>query len=269
METKGKNLTIKVIVLVSYILMIVVNTLANMMPLNGINTGEISNNYANLFAPTGFTFAIWGLIYLLLAAYVLYQLGLFDGNKSEANKKLVSRVGILFSVSSFANAAWIFCWHYDYIPLSVLLMLVILLCLIFINEAIKKEELAVRDKIFIRLPFSVYFGWITVATVANVTVLLVSLGWNGFGLAPEVWTVIILVVAALIGGVTSIVNRDVAYGAVILWAYVGILFKHISASGYSGEYPAVITTTIACLVMLAMCVVYILFSHKHVRGQRK
>lgn len=269
METKGKNLTTKVIVLVSYVLMIVVNALANTLPLNGITTGEISNNYENLFAPTGFTFAIWGLIYLLLAAYTLYQLGLFGGNKSAANERLLSRVGILFSISSLANAAWIFCWHYDYIPLSMLLMVIILLCLIFINEALKKETLNSRDKFFISLPFSVYFGWITVATVANVTVLLVSLGWDGFGIAPEVWTVIVLVVAALIGGITSIVNRDVAYGGVIIWAYAGILVKHISTNGYSGEYPAVVTTIIACLLMLTVCLFYILFPHKRVRGQRK
>jgi len=265
----GENRTaVKALVLISFVLMIVVNTLANLLPLNGITTAEVSALYENLFTPAGFTFAIWGLIYLLLAAYTLYMLGLFRGNRSKANNELARRVGILFSLSSLANAAWIFSWHYDYIPLSTLLMAIILLCLILINKAINKQELTRRDKFFIRLPFSVYFGWITVAAVANVTVLLVSLGWNGFGLSEELWTVIILIVAALIGTVTSITNMDMAYDAVLIWAYFGILAKHISQSGYSWEYPAVVITAASCLVLFAAVLVFIFLSRRRTGGQK-
>lgn len=268
METTGNGAAIKALALVSFVLMIVVNTLANLLPLNGITTGEVAALYENLFTPAGFTFAIWGLIYLLLAVYTLYLLGLFRGNRSKANKELTRSVGVLFSLSSLANAAWIFSWHYDYILLSTLLMAIILLCLIFINKAINEQELTRRDRLFIRLPFSVYFGWITVAAVANVTVLLVSLGWNGFGLSEELWTVIILIVAALIGAVTSIANRDIAYGAVLVWAYFGILAKHISASGYSWEYPAVVITAAACLVLLIAVLAFIFLSRKRTDGQK-
>ena len=265
----GENRTaVKILTLLSFILMIVVNALANLLPINGITTAEVSNMYENLFAPAGFTFAIWGLIYLLLALYTLYLLGLFRGNLSYANKELTRRVGILFSISSLANVAWIFSWHYDYILLSTLLMAIILLCLISINRAISAFELSSRDRFFIKLPFQVYFGWITVAAVANITVLLVSVGWNGFGLSEEFWTVIILIVAALIGAATGLTFNSPAYGAVLIWAYVGILVKHISQSGYSWQYPAVAITAAACLILLTAVWIFILLSRR-LKAERK
>ena len=141
-------------------------------------------------------------------------------------------------------------------------MAIILLCLIFINRAISAVELSARDSFFIKLPFQVYFGWITVAAVANITVLLVSLGWNGFALSEELWTVVILIVAALIGAVTSKTFCSLAYGAVLIWAYTGILVKHISQSGYSWEYPAVVITAAACLILLIAVWVFILLSRR-------
>lgn len=262
MENAATRSAVKIFALVSFILMIVVNALANLLPINGITTAEVAGIYANLFAPAGFTFAIWGLIYLLLALYTLYLLGLFRGNLSYANKELSNKVGVLFSLSSLINAAWIFSWHYDYILLSTLLMAMILVSLILINEAINDVELSPRDKFFIRLPFQVYFGWITVAAVANITVLFVSLKWNGFGLSEELLTVIILIVAALIGAVTSKAFDSLAYGAVLIWAYIGILVKHISSSGYSWEYPAVVITAAACLILLTAVWIFIFLSRR-------
>ena len=257
METKGKAYFYKIITLVTFILMIVINVSANTIPINGVTTGEVSAFYENLFAPAGYTFAIWGLIYLLLGAYVLYQFGLFGGNNSSANQKLIEKISILFSVSSLANAAWILCWHYDLILLSMLMMVIILCCLILINKSINEVPLTKKDKFFIRLPFSIYFGWITVATVANATVLLVSLGWHGFGLSETTWTIIVLIVAALIGVITSIINRDIAYGATLVWAYIGILIKHTSVNGFAWAYPQVIKTIVICLIFFILSLLYI------------
>jgi hypothetical protein len=166
----------------------------------------------------------------------------------------MEKVGGYFAVSSLANAAWIFAWHYDQIALSLLCMLIILVCLILINQAIKHVQLGARELFFIRLPFSVYFGWITVATIANVTTLLVGLDWNGFGIAEQTWTILILVVGMLIAAATIIRNRDVAYGLVPIWAYLGILIKHTSASGWSGQYPNVIVTVVASIILLILAV---------------
>lgn len=252
---------IKVLTTVSFLIMISVNALANILPINGVNTGQVSDYYESLFTPAGFTFGIWGLIYLLLAGYTLFQLGLFQTPKN-ASGELLNKVGLYFSISSVANTAWIISWHYHLIALTMLLMIIILGCLIEIVQEINKEELLFWEKIFIRLPFSVYFGWITVATIANATVLLVSLGWNGFGIPEPAWTVIIIAVGLVISMTTILRNRDIAYGLVIIWAYIGILIKHTSASGYASQYIGVITTVIVSIVLLLFAEAYLLISQR-------
>ncbi|MDW5299995.1 MAG: tryptophan-rich sensory protein [Sedimentibacter sp.] len=256
---KVKN-SIKIIVALTFVIMIIVNILANALPINGQTTAQVAASYPNLFAPAGITFAIWGLIYLLLAAFTLYLLGFFQGNLDIVKTDLLNKIGIVFSISSIANATWIFSWHYNRIPLSMLLMVVILACLIYINCAVVNEKLTMREKFFIRLPFSVYFGWITVATIANATTLLVSLGWNGFGLSEPFWAVVIIIVGMLIGSATIIKNRDIAYDLVMVWAYIGILIKHKSESGFAGQYPVVIYTVIACVIIFVAVGFYVLSS---------
>ena len=260
MERNERDSIIKIITAITFLVMVIVNGLANALPINGVNTGQISDSYPNLFAPAGLTFAIWGLIYLLLAGYTLYQLGFFRDHTNAMRSELLSRTGVLFSVSSIANTAWIFAWHYHMIPLSMLLMIVILVCLILINQKMKNQGFSQREYFFIRLPFSVYFGWITVATIANATVLLVSIGWRGFGLAEETWAIIMISAGLIIAIVTMLRNRDIAYGLVIVWAYAGILLKHTSSEGLAGQYPAVITTTTVCIFVLLLAEAYILMA---------
>lgn len=142
---------IRVLTLITFILMVVVNALANILPINGIGTGAVSDSYPNLFAPAGITFAIWGLIYLLLAGYSFYQLG--KHNKTgEVSNELLNKIGVVFSVSSIANTIWIFTWHYRIIALSMVLMIIILVCLAIIVSAIRKETLNTKEKIFVKLP---------------------------------------------------------------------------------------------------------------------
>ncbi len=262
--------SIKILVSVTFSAMIIVNALANILPINGQGTGQVSDSYPNLFAPAGFTFAIWGLIYMLLGGYTLYQLGFFQGAQ-EIKTNVLDKIGLYFSLSSVANSAWIFSWHYNLIPLSMLLMTVILVCLIFISQMINNEQLTLRERVFIGLPFSVYFGWITVATIANATVLLVSLGWNGFGLPDSTWTIIMLSVGMMIGISTMLKNTDIAFGLVLLWAYAGILQKHISMEGFDGQYPGVITTAIICIGLLFIVEMYGIISKRenikfHLKG---
>jgi hypothetical protein len=262
MERTRNTATIRIITVVTFLAMVIVNALANTLPINGVNTGGVSDSYPNLFAPAGLTFAIWGVIYLLLLGYTLYQVGLFQEDSSASKAALLDRIGVIFSISSVANAAWIFSWHYHLIPLSMLLMVVILVCLILINQTINSEELSAREKLFVRPPFSVYWGWITVATIANATTLLVSVGWGGFGISEPAWAAIIISVGLLIGVATMLKNRNIAYGLVLIWAYVGILIKHTSASGFAGQYSAVIAVVIVCLVLLIVAEVKILSSSR-------
>ncbi len=242
---------IKALVVASYLIMITLNALANGLPLNGRTTGAVSDAYPNLFAPTGLTFAIWGVIYLLLAAHVLYQLGLFQpagaaesAGDATARVALLERVGVLFSLSSLANAAWIVSWHYDLIGLSTVLLITMLVLLVAITRTIIAARPSGRDAVFLRLPFSVYFGWITVATIANITVWLVSIGWDRFGISEPAWAVVIIAVGAVIGSAVMLRDRDLAYGLVLVWAYFGIWLKHTSGDGFDGAHPAVSTTAL-------------------------
>lgn len=260
MTESKTNASVEILVAISFLVMIVVNALSNILPINGLETGQISDSYKNLFAPAGLTFAIWGLIYLLLLGYTLYQLGVFKTNNSKIKQDSLIKIGLYFSISSIVNAAWIFSWHYKVISLSMLLMLVIFICLIMIVQELKKSELSPKDRFFIKLPFSVYFGWITVATIANAVTLLVSLGWKGFGISEQVWAVIIIAVGLIIGSITTFVNKDIAYGLVIIWAYLGILIKHLSAGGFAGQYTAVVITVIISLILLLATVAGVLFS---------
>ncbi len=259
---------VKVLVVLTFLGMVTVNSLANFLPINGQTTGEVSESYPNLFAPAGLAFIIWGLIYFLLAGYTLYQLGFFQERWPKNRAGLLNAVGLYFSVSSLANTGWIFAWHYNRIGLSMLLMAVILVCLIQIARAINGHELSLREYLFIKLPFSVYFGWITVATIANATTLLVSLGWDGFGLSEATWAVIIILTGLVIAVATMLRFRDIAYGLVVIWAYSGIILKHTSASGFANQYPGVIAAAAISIVVL-IAASFIVFRSTRATAWRK
>lgn len=237
----------KILALFAYIAMIVVNFLATSLPINNRSTGEISDAYSNLFAPAGIAFSIWGLIYLLLAIYVIYQF------KSK-NDGLLKKINIFFIITSIANILWIFAWHYDFIGTSLILMLVLLFGLIKIADILRSNDLTKEEKRFIKVPFSVYFGWITVATIANITVFLVSINWGGFGVSDFIWTTIVLLVGLIIGIWRMNKDNSFVYGLVLVWAYLGILLKHISADGFNMQYPIIITTVIVCLVLFSFSI---------------
>jgi len=260
--TRHHMLLRRVAVGATYLGMVVVNYLANALPIGGVTTGQASEAYPNLFTPAGVTFSIWGLIYLLLGAHTLRQFGLWSAGASRARERLLARVGWYFVVTSLANIAWIFAWHHGRIALSVLIMLVLLSTLVHLTDILRGETLSPREELLIRTPFSVYFGWITVATIANITVLLVSLGWNGFGLPEEVWTVIVLCVGALISVWRTLKDRSLAYGAVFVWAYGGILYKHLASAGFDGRYPYVVLTAAVCIGAYLLTLGYLAFRRR-------
>ncbi len=262
---KTKNLLLQILVAVSYVAMITVNYLANALPIGGVTTGEASDSYPNLFTPSGLTFSIWGLIYVLLAIYVVYQFGWFGKKPDNQKQQLLNRIGQLFILTSVANISWIFAWHYGIIWLSVTIMIIFLTGLIMLADIINKEDFSLTENICLRLPFSIYFGWITVATIANITVFLVSINWDGFGIADNIWTIIILLVGAAIGIIRGLKDQNISYLAVFIWAYGGILLKHTSAEAFAGQYPNIITTLIICLVLFVLTICWIAFKSKKIR----
>lgn len=241
----------KIGVLVSYLIMVGVNAAAVSLPINGVETGAVSDMYANLFAPAGLTFSIWGLIYMLLAGFVIYQFEIFTKFKGGV-VKMMEKLRKYFVVTSAINSIWIFAWHYDQMFLTLVLMVMLLYFLIKSADAIRGMKLGAVEKIFTKIPFGVYFGWITVATIANVTVYLVSVNWNGWGISESMWTMVILMVGMLIGVWRTMWDRNVVYGLTLVWAYTGIVVKHLSPGGFAGQYPEVYVVAMACVGLLAV-----------------
>lgn len=199
------------------------NYLANALPIGGRRTGEVSDLFPNLFAPAGFTFAIWGVIYLLLIGFAVFQ-ARFWGKPRPA---FLENIGWLFVLSCLANAGWLMAFHHLQIGLSMLLMLVLLGCLasIYLRLDTKKSNVSMSERWFVRLPFSVYLGWVTVATIANTTILFVHWGWSGAPGGPQCWTVLTLAAAVGIAWAALWQRRDAAFALVIAWALFGIFSK--------------------------------------------
>jgi hypothetical protein len=205
---------------------IAVNSLASALPLNGQTTGEISDRFRIFFVPAGYVFSIWGVIYLGLLAFAVYQA--LPAQRANVDLR---RLGYLFVWSCVANTAWIFLWHFEVFPLTLPVMVGLLLALIGIYRrlGIGRARVAAAQRWLAHVPFSIYLGWITVATIANATQLLYWLGWNGAPLGPEVWAVIMLAIAVVVAALMAWRHADVAYLAVLVWAFVGIAIKHAAA----------------------------------------
>jgi benzodiazapine receptor len=206
----------------SILLALTVNILASALPLNGQNTGAISDRFQVYFVPAGYVFAIWGIIYIGWIAFAVYQ---FLPTQKE-NPRL-RRLGFLFALSGIANAAWLFCWHYNQFGLSVLVMLTLLGLLIasYLRLDVDRVSVSAAEHWCVDVPFSVYLGWITVATVANISDWLFSINWNGFGIAAQPWAAIMIAVASLLGLLMALTRRDDAYLFVLVWSFVGIAVK--------------------------------------------
>jgi hypothetical protein len=212
--------------LFSVILALAVNILASTLPLNGQNTGEISDRFQVLFVPAGYVFAIWGVIYLGWIAFIIFQL-----QASQKESPRLRRLGYLFALSNIANAAWLFCWHYNLFGLSVLVMLTLLGLLIvsYLRLDVNRSPVRRVEYWSVDVVFSVYLGWITVATVANISDWLYLVEWDGFGISAQSWAVIMLAIASLLGLAMALTWRDAGYLSVLVWAFIGIAVKQISA----------------------------------------
>ncbi len=229
--------------LLTLVLTLVVNSLANILPLNGMNTGQISDSLPSLFTPAGYVFSIWSIIYIGLIAFGIYQ-----ALPSQRNNPRIERVGWWFVIANLFNSAWIFAWHYLQFGLSVVLMLGLLVSLLVIYERIGRRAASRVETWTVNVPFSIYLGWITVATVANIASLLISLGWNGFGI-PAVLTVAMIGIATLLGVLMILLKREIAYPLVLIWAFAGI--AAVRADVPLVEIGAIVAAALLLLVMLA------------------
>jgi hypothetical protein len=223
----NKNIIRQVIVIVALIAALVVNWLSNAIPLNGLTAGEISDSFEVYFVPAGYVFSIWGLIYLGLIAYAVYQ-----ALPAQRENLYLQRIGYLFALSCVANFSWLFLWHYQMFSATIIVMVALLLLLIaiYLQLGVGRERVSAAQQWLVNVPFRIYLGWITVATIANATTVLEWWDWNGWGIYPEHWAAIMLIAGAAIASAVSITRGDVAYVAVIVWAFVGIAVKHADTS---------------------------------------
>jgi hypothetical protein len=239
-----------------FLAVLTVNALANILPINGVGTGKISDDLPNLFVPAGLTFSIWGLIYLLLAGYVVAAFVQAFGKNP--GRRWGAADGAILSFNFAANIAWIFAWHYHHVALSLVFMILILGSLILLEE-LNASRLA-SDKsgavsgsramrFFLTTPINVYLGWICVATIANVTALLVASGWDGFGLDPRMWTVLVIAAGLAVGLLLIFLRDAIAAPLVIVWAYAGIVIKR---TGVDSDYSTAIwvSALVAAAVLL-------------------
>jgi hypothetical protein len=235
------------------LLALFMNFLAVTMPLNNKTTGELSDAYPNFFVPAGFTFAIWGIIYLQILIFTLFQWYGVWKPTSETNT-VIQKAGYWFSLSSICNAAWIVAWHYEEMVLSMIIMLALFYALrqAYLNIS-ELRPLHTINSALILLMFSVYFGWISVATIANATALLVSVGFAGGFLSAPAWAAVLLAVAGMLATFMIYRKQDIGYAAVIIWAAYGIYARHAAGGDFTS--PVVATTaryTMAFLIIYGL-----------------
>jgi len=250
MAVEGSS-PLKWINIIAFVLTVIVNGLAGSTTiLGGKFTAEISDANPTLLTPAGYVFSIWGVIYLLLGVFVVFQA--LPNQQGQAFQK---KIGWLFALSSLLNIVWLFLWQYEYLVFSVVLMFLLLatLILIYLRLDIGRSDVRMREKLAVHLPFSVYLGWITIASIANVSLFLVSENWDGFGIGAETWATLIIIVALVIALLVLATRRDIAYGLVVVWALFGI------AVNQSGNQSIVtLTEASAIIILLALAAVVLL-----------
>lgn len=235
----------RVLVVVGVVVTIVINALANIVPFNNLTTEQISNSFDVYFVPAGYVFSIWGVIYLGLLAYAIYQV--LPGQRENGRLQAIAWP---FLLSCVANSTWIFFWHYGYFALTMIMMVVLLLSLIaiYLRLYADRNRASASEKWLVYLPFSIYLGWVSVATIANATALLDYWQWNGWGISPEIWAMIMLAVGSVLAGLVSFTWRDAAYLLVLVWAFAGIGVEQASS-------PLVANTAWAATVLVVVLLV--------------
>lgn len=238
--------------LVALLGVLAVNFLAEAIPLNDLTSAEIANRYPDLlYFPANYAFSIWSVIYAFLIAFGIYQV-----LPAQRDNPHLQRIGWLFVVSCIFNAAWLISFHYLQFAFSMVMMLGLLATLItiYLRLRIGIEPVSRATKWLIHVPFSIYLGWITAATITNAAYVLTDAGWGGFGIDAQTWALIMLTITGILAGYIVYTRRDVAYGLVIVWAVTSIAVRH-------ADITIVNLASIVVSVSVALLVVYALWHY--------
>ncbi len=247
---KKKNMVWKWLCVLSFLFTIAVNGYASTGMINRTTTAEVSDSFDVLFVPAGYVFSIWGVIYLFLIAFLIYQF-----TSGQKNDSRFLAIAPYFVLSNLANSLWLVLFHYQYHAFTILPMLLLLVCLIQIYLKLQEKRSTGIAYYFMELPFSIYLGWISVATIANMTQLLDFIGFSGFGITPEIWLIVVLLVAVLLSWAMSRKFHDLAYSLVLIWAFIGIGMRFLA-----NDMVMISSFTAAGLVLLIF-----LFTKKKVK----
>jgi hypothetical protein len=255
MLKKSAKITYSFLNFIGFLAVVLVNALAVILPINNHTTQELSDKYPNLFVPAGITFSIWGIIYLLLLLFTVDQF-VVAFRRSSDEKGIFEKIGMLFFISCIFNIGWILAWHYEIVWLSLIIMALLLISLIsiYIRLGIGRSQVRNSEKILVNIPFSVYLGWITIATIANVTAFLVKINWNKFGISDQLWTVIVIAVGVIITLATVFSRNDIFYCLVVIWALVGILLKRITDNSIPDQLVIIASSVGIAIVVLGIIV---------------
>ncbi|WP_455369035.1 hypothetical protein [[Eubacterium] cellulosolvens] len=250
--------------IVTTVIVFFINMLASSGVINNTTPGQLSDNLPNLFVPAGITFSIWGIIYLLLFLFIVYQARSVVKNDVDKSNYL-HRIGWFFVLSNFVNIAWIFSWHYELVHLSLFFMILLLASLITIYFRLEignySYTISSRDRFFFTVPFRVYLGWITVATVANVTTFLVWMGVEPYNSVAVFLTIIMILITTFITALILYRRKDIIFGLVIVWAFIGIVIKRVSPD-YFVELNIATVAAISSLIIVIMILLTILTERK-------
>ena len=246
-QKPGSGIILPIATLIAILATLSANILSNFFPPAGLNIGQVANTILAgvQITPANYAFAIWGLIYLGLIAYGIYQL-----RPTVRGNPTIRQVDSLLIVACLAQIAWVYLFTLRLFWLSVVAMLVILLALIgaYLRLNIAREQVSRKQKWMAQIPFSIYLGWISVATIVNIASALYISRWDGWGISAVGWTVIMLVVGAAIGAIVAIQRADIAFTLVFVWAYVAIAVRQL-------DNPAIwITALVAAMVLAALLV---------------
>lgn len=259
-------LLLQILNILVFIVMVVLNLLAVFLPLNGQTTGEVARSYPSLFIPAGFTFAVWRVIYLLLAGFIIYQgQGLFRGKPVRPD--LVARTGWFFILSSLANTGWILLWHRHRIGLALIMNSIIWISLAFLYHrlGIGRLKTGLGQWFLTRLPFSIYLAWITISIVGNLSIYLVAINWGGWGLSQTFWTVLALFCLAAVAGLFFWFYRDRAYILTFAWVFFGVFYQRFFVGDASYHVIGLVAAAMA-LFCLAVFLLDLLLGLRARRG---
>jgi len=256
-----KSIPLAIFNTLAFLGVLTVNALANILPINGMNTGQVSALYPSLFTPAGITFSIWSVIYLLLLGFVVLQ---WLRIRNETYSILFSKISFLFMLSCLFNMAWIIAWHYLFVWLSVGIMLSLLVTLISIFLIMEKQAIkGFPDYTFIKLPFTIYLAWICVATIANISAALISENWYGILLSEEGWAIALMGIATMLAVYITLRFTKAAFSAVVIWALIGIFLRWKGT-----EHNLITSSAIIMTVLLSGGFLYTLWSYFKTRGLR-